>query len=235
MDPIVNQAAKLRFMTAGQVKMPLVIRTNMGAGFSAAAQHSQSLEAMLMHVPGLVIAVPSTPRDAKGLLTTAIRSDNPVLFFEHKAMYFNSGEVPQGEYVVPFGKADIKRAGKDVTVVAVAAMVQKVLSTAERLHEDGISVEVVDPRTLAPLDKETIIESVKKTGRLLIVEEGCLTGGFGAEVAAIAAKEAFDYLDAPIERIATPDTPIPFAPELEQSVIPDEDKIEETIRNLVGE
>ena len=235
MDPIINQAAKLRFMTGGQVKVPLVIRTNMGAGFSAAAQHSQSLEALLMHVPGLVLAVPSTPRDAKGLLTTAIRSDNPVLFFENKSMYFNSGKVPKGECMIPFGKADIKRAGKDVTVVAVAAMVAKTLSVAARVQKDGISVEVIDPRTLAPLDKETILESVKKTGRLVIAEEGCLTGGFGAEVAAIAAKEAFDYLDAPIERVAAPDTPVPFAPNLEQTVLPDEDAIEEAIRGIVGE
>ncbi|GAB4344261.1 MAG: alpha-ketoacid dehydrogenase subunit alpha/beta [Candidatus Abyssubacteria bacterium] len=235
MDPIINQAAKLRFMTAGQVKMPLVIRTNMGAGFSAAAQHSQSPEAMFMHVPGLVIAVPSTPRDAKGLLTTAIRSDNPVLFFEPKSLYFNSGETPQDEYAIPFGKADIKRRGKDVTAVAVAAMVPKTLAVAERLQSEGISVEVIDPRTLAPLDKETIIDSVKKTGRLLICEEGCLTGGFGAEVAAIVAKEAFDYLDAPIERVAALDTPIPFAPILEQTVIPNEDRIEKAIRNLMGE
>jgi 2-oxoisovalerate dehydrogenase E1 component len=225
MDPIINQAAKLRFMTGGQVKMPLVIRTNMGAGLSAAAQHSQSLEALLMHVPGLVIAVPSTPRDAKGLLKTAIRSDNPVLFFEHKTMYFNSGEVPTAEYTIPFGKADIKRGGKDVTLVAVSAMVPKALSVAERLHDDGISVEVIDPRTLAPLDKETIVESVKKT----------LTGGFGAEVAAMAAKEAFDYLDAPIERVAAPDTPVPFSPVLEQTVVPDEDRIEAAVRIVMGE
>ncbi len=234
MDPIINQAAKLPFMTGGQVKVPLVIRTNTGGGFSAAAQHSQSLEALLMSVPGLMIAVPSTPRDAKGLLTTAIRSDNPVLFFENKSMYFNSGPVPEGEYMIPFGKADIKRPGEDVTVVALASMVAKTLSVAERLSADGISVEVVDPRTLAPLDKETILESVKKTGRLIIAEEGCLTGGFGAEVAAIAAKEAFDYLDAPIERVAAPDTPIPFTPVLEQTVIPDEDRIEEAIRGIMG-
>lgn len=235
MDPIINQAAKLRFMTAGQVKVPLVIRTNVGAGFSAAAQHSQSLEALFMHIPGLIVAVPSTPRDAKGLLRTAIRSDNPVLFFESKTMYFNSGEVPKEEYTIPFGKADIKRAGKDVTVVALLAMVPKALGVAERLQNDGISIEVIDPRTLAPLDKETIINSVKKTGRLVIAEEGCLTGGFGAEVAAIVAKEAFDYLDAPIERVAALDTPVPFAPPLEQSVIPDEDKLEAAIRNAMGE
>jgi pyruvate/2-oxoglutarate/acetoin dehydrogenase E1 component len=187
-----------------------------------------------MHVPGLTIAVPSTPRDAKGLLRTAIRSDNPVLFFEHKGIYFNPGAVPKGEYSIPFGTADIKRAGADVTVVAIAAMVNKVLSVAEKLGEDGISVEVIDPRTLVPLDTETIIESVKKTGRLVIAEEGCLTGGFGAEVAAIAAKQAFDYLDAPIERVAARDTPVPFAPKLESTVVPGEEQIEQAIRTAVG-
>jgi len=234
MDPIINQMAKLRFMTGGQVSLPLVIRTNTGSGFSAGAQHSQSLEALLMHVPGLTIVVPSTPRDAKGLLRTAIRSDNPVLFFEHKGIYFNPGAVPKGEYTVPFGKADIKRAGADVTVVAIAAMVNKVLSVAERLADEGISVEVIDPRTLVPLDTQTIIESVEKTGRLVIVEEGCLTGGFGAEVAAIAAKQAFDHLDAPIERVAARDAPVPFAPKLEQTIIPGEERIEEAIRTVVG-
>ena len=234
MDPIINQMAKLRFMTGGQVRLPLVIRTNTGSGFSAGAQHSQSLEALLMHVPGLTIAVPSTPRDAKGLLRTAIRSDNPVLFFEHKGIYFNPGAVPRGEYTVPFGSADIKRAGTDVTVVAIAAMVNKVLGVAERLAEEGISIEVIDPRTLVPLDTQTIIESVEKTGRLVIAEEGCITGGFGAEVAALAAKEAFDHLDAPIERVAAQDTPVPFAPKLEEAIIPGEDRIEAAIRAAVG-
>jgi 2-oxoisovalerate dehydrogenase E1 component len=234
MDPIINQMAKLRFMTGGQVKLPLVIRTNTGSGFSAGAQHSQSLEALLMHIPGLTIAVPSNPRDAKGLLRTAIRSDNPVLFFEHKGIYFNPGAVPRGEYTIPFGTADIKRAGADVTVVAIAAMVNKVLTVAEGLEEAGISVEVIDPRTLVPLDTETIVESVKKTGRLVIAEEGCLTGGFGAEVAAIVAKEAFDYLDAPIERVAARDTPVPFAPQLEKTIIPGEDRIQAAIRTAVG-
>ncbi len=234
MDPIINQMAKLRFMTGGQVRLPLVIRTNTGSGFSAGAQHSQSLEALLMHVPGLTIAVPSTPRDAKGLLRTAIRSDNPVLFFEHKGIYFNSGPVPRGEFTVPFGSADVKRPGTDVTVVAIAAMVNKALGVAERLAEEGISVEVIDPRTLVPLDAQSIVESVVKTGRLVIAEEGCLTGGFGAEVAAIVSKEAFDHLDAPIERVAAPDAPVPFAPKLEQAVIPGEDRIEEAIRAVVG-
>lgn len=235
MDPIINQAAKLRYMTGGQVKMPLVIRTNMGGGFSAAAQHSQSLEALLMHVPGLVIAVPSTPRDAKGLLKTALRSDNPVLFFESKSLYFVSGQVPKDDYTIPFGKANIKRAGKDVTVVAVSSMVAKALAVADRLEQEGISIEIIDPRTLVPLDKRTILESVKKTGRLVIAEEGALTGGFGAEVAAIAAKEAFDYLDAPIERVAALDAPVPFAPILEQTVIPNEQRVEEAIRTVMGE
>jgi 2-oxoisovalerate dehydrogenase E1 component len=235
MDPIINQAAKLRFMTGGQVKVPLVIRTNSGGGFSAAAQHSQSLEAIFMHVPGLIVAVPSTPKDAKGLLTTAIRSDNPVLFFENKSLYFTFGAVPAGEYLIPFGKADIKRRGKDVTVVALSAMVQKALAIAEKLQQEGISVEVIDPRTIAPLDKETILTSVKKTGRLVIAEEGCLTGGFGAEVAATVGKEAFDFLDAPIERVAALDTPVPFAPLLEQAVIPNEERIEKAIRTVLGE
>jgi 2-oxoisovalerate dehydrogenase E1 component len=234
MDPIINQMAKLRFMTGGQVSLPLVIRTNTGSGFSAGAQHSQSLEALLMHVPGLTIAVPSTPRDAKGLLRTAIRSDNPVLFFEHKGIYFNPGAVPQGEYTIPFGSADVKRAGTDVTVVAISAMVNKALAVAERLAADGISVEVIDPRTLVPLDVETIIESVKKTGRLVLAEEGCITGGFGAEVAAIAAKQAFDYLDAPIERVAAQYAPVPFAPALEQAIVPGEERIEAAIRTAVG-
>jgi pyruvate dehydrogenase E1 component beta subunit len=234
MDPIINQMAKLRFMTGGQVRLPLVIRTNTGSGFSAGAQHSQSLEALLMHIPGLTIAVPSTPRDAKGLLRTAIRSDNPVLFFEHKGIYFNPGAVPRGEFTVPFGSADVKRPGTDVTVVAIAAMVNKALGVAERLAEEGISVEVIDPRTLVPLDAQSIVESVEKTGRLVIAEEGCLTGGFGAEVAAIVSKEAFDHLDAPIERVAARDTPVPFAPKLEETVIPGEDRIEEAVRAVVG-
>jgi 2-oxoisovalerate dehydrogenase E1 component len=234
MDPIINQMAKLRFMTGGQVRLPLVIRTNTGGGFSAGAQHSQSLEALLMHVPGLTIAAPSTPRDAKGLLRTAIRSDNPVLFFEHKGIYYNPGPVPKGEFAIPFGKAEIKRTGADVTVVAVAAMVTRTLAVAERLAGEGISVELIDPRTLVPLDTETIIGSVEKTGRLVIVEEGCLTGGLGAEVAAIAAKEAFDHLDAPIERVAAPDAPVPFAPLLEKMVIPSEERIERAIRAAVG-
>jgi len=234
MDPIINQMAKLRFMTGGQVTLPLVIRTNTGSGFSAGAQHSQSLEALLMHVPGLIIAVPSTPRDAKGLLRTAIRSDNPVLFFEHKGIYFSPGAVPRGEYTIPFGTADVKREGGDVTVVAIAAMVNKALTVAEKLGEAGISVEVIDPRTLLPLDTQTIVESVKKTGRLVVAEEGCLTGGFGAEVAAIVAKQAFDYLDAPIERVAARNSPVPFAPQLEATVIPGEDRIEAAIRTAVG-
>jgi len=157
-----------------------------------------------------------------------------VLFFEHKGIYFNPGAVPKGEYTVPFGKADIKRAGTDVTVVAIAAMVNKVLTVAERLADDGISVEVIDPRTLVPLDTQMIIESVEKTGRLVIAEEGCLTGGFGSEVAAIVGKEAFDHLDAPIERVAARDTPVPFAPKLEATIIPGEDRIEEAIRAVVG-
>ncbi len=234
MDPIVNQAAKLRYMTGGQVKLPLVVRVPGGSGFAAAAQHSQCLEAMFTHVPGLVVVCPSTPADTKGLLKTAIRDDNPVLFFEHKALYYEGGEMPAVSEPIPFGVADVKRSGTDVTVVAVSAMVPRALRVAETLAAEGISVEVVDPRTLVPLDKETILASVRRTGRLVTVEEGCLTGGFGAEIAAIVAAEAVDYLNAPIVRVAAPDVPIPFSPVLEDLIAPSEERIAEAIRGLLG-
>jgi pyruvate/2-oxoglutarate/acetoin dehydrogenase E1 component len=232
MDPLVNQAAKLRYITGGQVTIPMVVRTVGGGGlFSAGAQHSQCLEALFMHVPGIKIAVPSTPYDAKGLLKTAIRDDNPVLFVESKGLYYAEGMVPEGEYLVPFGKADIKREGSDVTVVAVQNMVPIALDAAEALSADGIEVEVVDPRTLVPLDMKTILESVEKTSRLLIVEEGVLTAGVGAEIAANVARDGFDLLDAPIVRLATPDIPIPFG-SLEAAVLPDEEKIVSAIREV---
>lgn len=234
MDPIVNQAAKLRYMTGGQVKLPLVIRVPGGSGFAAGAQHSQCLEALFLHIPGLKVVCPSTPADTKGLLKTAIRDDNPVLFIEHKALYYEGGEMPAESRPIPFGVADVKRPGRDVTVVAVSAMVLRALRAAETLAAEGIDVEVVDPRTLVPLDKETILASVRKTGRLVIVEEGCLTGGVGAEIAAVAAAEAIDYLDAPILRLAAPDVPVPFNPRLEDLVAPSEERIVEGIRALVG-
>ncbi|MEM3464808.1 MAG: alpha-ketoacid dehydrogenase subunit beta [Candidatus Bathyarchaeia archaeon] len=233
MDQIANQAAKIRYMFGGQMKCPLVIRTPFGAGVNIAAHHSQSLEAWFMHVPGLYVAVPSIPYDAKGLLKSAIRGDNPVMFCEHKLLYPIEGEVPEEEYTVPFGVADIKREGEDATIVATLYMVHKALNAAETLEKEGISVEVVDPRTLTPLDKQTIIRSVRKTGRIVIVSEDCKTAGVSAEIAAIIAEEAIDYLDAPIKRIAEPDTPIPFSPPLEHYVIPDEKAIIKAVKEVV--
>jgi len=233
MDQIANQAAKIRYMFGGQAKCPIVIRTPFGAGVNIAAHHSQSLEAWFMHVPGLYVAVPSTAYDAKGLLKTAIRSDDPVVFCEHKLLYPLEGEVPEEEYTIPFGIADIKREGTDVTIVATLFMVHKALNAAEELAAEGISVEVIDPRTLTPLDKQTIIKSVKKTGRIVVVTEDCKTAGVSAEIAAVIAEEALDYLDAPIKRIAEPDTPIPFSPSLEQFVIPDEKAIIKAVKEVV--
>jgi pyruvate/2-oxoglutarate/acetoin dehydrogenase E1 component len=185
-----------------------------------------------MHVPGLYVALPSTPYDAKGLLKSAIRGDNPVMFCEHKLLYPIEGEVPEEEYTIPFGLADVKREGEDVTIVATLYMVHKALNAAEILQKEGVSVEVVDPRTLTPLDKQTIIDSVKKTGRIVIVSEDCKTAGVSAEIAAIIAEEAIDYLDAPIKRVAEPDTPIPFSPPLEQYVIPDEKAITKAVKEI---
>lgn len=233
MDQIANQAAKIRYMFGGQAKCPLVIRTPFGAGVNIASHHSQSLEAWFMHVPGLYVAVPSTPYDAKGLLKSAIRGNNPVVFCEHKLLYPVEGEVPEEEYTIPFGVADVKREGADATIVATLYMVHKALNAAKTLETEGISVEVVDPRTLTPLDKQAIIRSVKKTGRLIIVSEDCKTAGVSAEIAAVAAEEAIDYLDAPIKRVAEPDTPIPFSPPLEQHVIPDERAIIKAVKELV--
>ena len=233
MDQIANQAAKLRYMFGGQVKVPLVIRMPFGAGVNIAAHHSQSLEAWFMHVPGLKIAMPSTPYDAKGLLKTAIRDDNPVMFFEHKLLYSVKGPVPEEEYTVPLGVADVKREGEDVTIVATLYMVHKSLAAAEELSKQGISVEVVDPRTLVPLDKQAIVNSVKKTGRIVIVTEDCKTGGVSAEIAAVVAEEAIDYLDAPVKRVAEPDTPIPFSPPLEKFVIPDENRIIGAVKEVI--
>jgi len=233
MDQIANQAAKIRYMFGGQTGVPLVVRTPFGGGVNIAAHHSQSLEAWFMHIPGLYVAVPSTPYDAKGLLKAAIRGENPVIFCEHKLLYPIEGEVPEEDYTVPFGVADVKREGTDVTIVATLYMVHKALNAAEKLEKEGINVEVVDPRTLVPLDKKAIIESVKKTGRLVVVSEDCKTAGVTAEISAIVAEEAIDYLDAPIKRVATKDTPIPFSPPLENYVIPDETRIVEAVKEIV--
>ena len=233
MDQICNQAAKIRYMFGGQASCPLVVRTPFGAGVNIASHHSQSLESWFMHVPGLYVAAPSSPYDAKGLLKTAIRGRNPVFFCEHKLLYPIEGEVPEHEYLLPFGKADLKKEGADVTLVAISYMVHKALNAAALLQKEGIDVEVVDPRTLTPLDKATITGSVKKTGRLVIVSEDCKTGGVSAEIAALVAEEALDYLDAPIKRVASPDTPIPFSPPLEQFIIPNEQSIIKAVKEVV--
>jgi len=233
MDQIANQAAKICYMFGGQAKCPLVIRTPFGAGVNIASHHSQSLEAWFMHVPGLFVAMPSTPHDAKGLLKTAIRGNNPVFFCEHKLLYPTVGEVPEEEYTVPFGVADVKREGSDVSVVATSYMVHKALRVAEAFQKEGLNVEVIDLRTLTPLDRQAIVKSVKKTGRIVIVSEDCRTAGVGAEVAAVVAEEALDYLDAPVKRVCEPDTPIPFSPPLEQYVIPDEKRITKAIREVM--
>ena len=225
LDQIFNQIAKFCYMTGGMVKVPLVIRTQGGGGKSAGLHHSQSLEALYTHIPGLMVVMPSTPYDAKGLLKSSIREDNPVIFIEHKGLYGQSGTVPEEEYLVPLGKAEVKRQGKDITVVAFSNSLILALKAAETLEKDGISLEVVDPRTLRPLDEDTLLNSVEKTGRLMIVHEACKTGGFGAEIAAIVAEKAFDYLDAPIKRVAALDSPIPFNPKLEDYVLPNENNI----------
>ena len=234
MDMLVNQAAKFRFMLGGKPSVPLVVRGPQGGGIRLAAQHSQSLEAWFTHVPGLVVAAPSTPYEAKGLLVAAIRDDNPVVFLEQKLLYLGgNGPVPEELYAIPLGKADIKRAGTDVTVVATSAMVPRALSAATVLERDGISVEVVDPRTLQPLDEEAILASVRKTNRLLIVHEAWVRGGFGAEVAATVVDKAFDYLDAPVARLGAPHTPMPYNDRLELEVIPSQERIVDAIRALL--
>ena len=233
MDQIANQAAKICYMFGGQAKCPMVVRTPFGAGVNIASHHSQSLEAWFMHVPGLHVAVPSTPYDAKGLLKTAIRGSNPVFFCEHKLLYQVEGDVPEHEFTVPFGVAETRREGEDVTIIATSYMVHKAVGAAEKLEKEGIDAEVVDPRTLTPLDKNAIFKSVKKTGRLVVVSEDCKTAGVSAEIAAVVAEEAIDYLDAPIRRVAEPDTPIPFSPTLEQYVIPDEAAIIKAVKAVV--
>ena len=225
MDQIVNQVAKVRYMFGGKANTSLVIRTQGGAGRSSAAQHAQSLEAWFVHVPGLKVVMPSSARDAKGLLKAAIRDADPIFFIEHKLLYLEKGPVPEEEEVIPIGVAEVKRAGSDLTIVATSSMVGKSLAAAEELENEGIGCEVVDPRTLFPLDTETILASVRKTGRLLITHEAVQRCGWGAEVAALAAKEAFDYLDAPIERVCAKETPVPFSPKLESYVIPDKDDV----------
>ncbi|MEA4816287.1 MAG: alpha-ketoacid dehydrogenase subunit beta [Lachnospiraceae bacterium] len=234
MDEIVNQAAKARFMFGGQTTMPLVLRCPDGITSQVAAQHSQSLEAWFIHTPGLQIVAPSNPADAKGLLKSAIRSDNPIIYFEHKLLFPISGEVPDGEYLVPIGKASIPKEGTDITIVSYSMTLRKCLEAAKKLEEEGISCEVVDLRTLSPWDKETVLKSVEKTGRLLVAHEAVRQGGVGAEIAAVVAEEGFRFLKAPVARIGAPFVPIPMSPAIEKycKIFPED--IMEEVKNTVA-
>jgi len=232
MDQIVNQAAKIHYMSGGKMKAPIVFRTTMGATRRSAAQHSQSLQAWVSHIPGLKVAIPSTPYDAKGLLKTAIRDDNPVVFIEDKMMFKIKGPVPAEEYTIPFGVADIKRTGEDITLVATSSMIQVALGAAEKLSELGISAEVIDPRTTKPLDKQTFIDSAKKTSRAIVIDEGYESYGVTAEIASIIADGAFYYLDAPVKRMGAMDVPIPFSPVLEDLTVPTEETVFEMAKTL---
>jgi len=244
MDQIANEAPKLRYMSGGQVSVPMVMRAPVGAT-QRGAQHAQSLEGFFTHVPGLKVVAPSTAYDAKGLLKSAVRDDNPVVFFEHKILYGSKGpravegalspisEVPDEEYLVPIGEAIVRRPGQHATIVSIHRMLYHALSAADTLSKEGIEVEIIDPRTLVPLDKELIFDSVRKTGRLIVVEEDNLTNGWGAEVAALAADEIFEWLDAPIKRVAAPDVPPPFAPVLEKEYLPNEEKIIAAVKSVL--
>ncbi len=234
MDQIANQAAKVHYMSGGKLKVPMVVRTTLGATRRSAAQHSQSLHAWVSHVPGLKVALPATPRDAKGLWKTAIRDENPVIIFEDKMMYQLKGPVPEGEYTIPFGVADVKRDGTDVTIVATSSMVQVALRAAELLAPLGISAEVVDPRTTVPLDVHTLVESVRKTSRAIVMDEGYQRYGVTAELAAVIAEGAFHYLDAPVKRLGAMDVPVPFSPVLEDLTVPTPERVVEVAKMLCG-
>jgi pyruvate dehydrogenase E1 component beta subunit len=234
MDQMVNQAAKVHYMSGGHWQVPMVMRTTLGATRRSAAQHSQSLHAWFCHVPGLKVVMPSTPYDAKGLLKTAIRDDNPVIFFEDKMMYRLKGPVPEHEYTIPFGVADIKRRGDDLTIVATSSMVQVALGAADLLEKVGISAEVIDPRTLWPLDEKTLIESAQKTSRVIVMDEGYGRYGVGAEIAALIQEGAFFYLEAPVKRMGAMHVPIPFSPPLEDATVPTEQTVFEAAKELCG-
>jgi len=235
MDQLANQAAKAHYMSGGQLKVPLTLRTTMGATRRSAAQHSQSLQAWVAHVPGLKVALPATPADAKGLLKTAIRDDNPVVVIEDKMDYAVKGEVPDdGDYTIPFGVAEVKRSGEDVTIVATSSMVRVALAAAEQLEADGISAEVVDPRTLSPLDERTLVRSAEKTGRAIVVDEGHRRYGVTAELASVIADGAFYSLDAPVKRLGALDVPVPFSPPLEDVTVPTAELVAQTARELCG-
>ena len=233
MDQIINQAAKYEFMSGGQGKVPMVLRTQGGAGNGLAGQHSQSLEALFYHIPGLKVVMPSTPYDAKGLLKASIRDDDPTIFIEHKLLYMTKGEVPEDDYIVPLGQADIKRTGEDVTLISYSYMTLKCLEAAEALAGEGISVEVVDLRTLTPLDKETILESVEKTGRAIVVHEAVKRGGVGGDIASMIMEEAYDDLDGPVMRICGKNTTIPYNLELEKVCVPSVEDIVEGVLEVV--
>jgi acetoin:2,6-dichlorophenolindophenol oxidoreductase subunit beta len=234
MDQVANQAAKIHYMSGGRLNAPLTLRTTLGATRRSAAQHSQSLHAWLAHVPGLKVALPATPYDAKGLLKSAIRDDNPVVVFEDKMMFATKGPVPEEEYTIPLGVADVKRAGEDVTIVATSSMVYVALEAADLLGGEGLSAEVVDPRTLVPLDRETLVASARKTGRVLVVDEGHRSYGASAELAALIAEEAFYHLDAPVTRVAAMDVPVPFSPVLEDQTVPTPERVAEVATSLVA-
>jgi len=234
MDQMVNQAAKIHYMSGGKFTVPMVLRTTMGASRRSAAQHSQSLHAWFSHVPGIKVAVPSTPYDAKGLMKSAIRDDNPVAFFEDKMMYATKGFVPEEEYLIPLGVADIKREGEDITIVATSSMVYVALEAADMLAEIGLSAEVIDPRTTIPLDRQTLIESAKKTSRAIIVDEGYQQYGVTGEIASVIADGAFYYLDAPVKRMGAMDVPIPFSPVLEDLTVPTAQTVCELAKTLCG-
>lgn len=234
MDQLANQAAKIHYMSGGRLKAPLTLRTTLGATRRSAAQHSQSLHAWPAHIPGLKVVLPSTPADAKGLLKTAIRDDNPVVFFEDKMMFATKGLVPDGEYTIPFGVADVKREGDDVTLIATSSMVYIALEAADRLAGEGISAEVVDPRTLVPLDRATLASSARKTGRVIVLDEGHQSYGASAEIAAVVAEDAFFHLDAPVRRMGAMDVPIPFSPVLEDETVPTPERVLAAALELLG-
>lgn len=234
MDEIVNQTAKIRYMFGGQAKIPVVIWAPDGGGLSAAAHHSQSLESWFIHTPGLKVVVPSEPADVKGLIKSALRDDDPVIFFQHKKLFAQSGPVPEEEYLIPLGKGDIKRQGTDITIITYSRMTYFSLEAAEQLAKEGIETEIIDLRTLKPFDFDLIAESVKKTARVLVVHEACLTGGFGAEIAARIGEHLFDYLDAPVLRVGAKDVPIPFSPALESFVLPQTDDIIEGVKRVLN-
>lgn len=234
MDPIVNQAAKMHYHTGGRLKVPIVVRTQGGVGRGHGSQHSQSLEAWFVHVPGLKVVMPSNPYDAKGLLKSAIRDDAPVIFIEHKRLYPVLGDVPQGEYVVPFGQAAVRRPGEDVTIIATSRQVLWAEEAAEQLAREGVEAEVIDPRTLVPLDRETIGSSVKRTGRAVIVHEACRTGGVGAELAMVVMEEAFEYLRAPVKRVCGRDVPVPYSPHIEGAAVPSVEAIVAAVHEVLN-